>query len=460
MRAEKLYDVYKTVSPEPLRTKDDLDALYVKEVNDLRGEDTIFRLARLLDRPSANFHKYFLSGHPGVGKTTELSRLIENIRHEFQVIRFNALSDINPIVFQPFDIILLMMIEVVEQTAKPIADGGAGAKPPDDILEALERWFATETVKWKTESGWSISGEAGVGPSADSLWAKALGLFGKVKGEAKYAAGRTTEITEYRLIRLGELVQLANRVLLECERLLNTNAGRQWLFIWDNFEKAGVSLGQLERLFLSHGNVLKELKANLIFTLPTSFFYAKSNQLQFPGYILTDTPVYDANHQPHDKGRAVLEKILDLRVAPNLFEPSIKQRLIVASGGNPRNLFYLVFEASETALDRSLETIDDACAQKAIIKLRTEYSRALGDDPTLPVRIPYEDKAKRLVSVYNGEKQSEHPDPILNTLLYARAVQEFNGERWFGVHPLVVDILKAEGHILPQANGEVLGGSI
>jgi hypothetical protein len=41
----------------------------------------------------------------------------------------------------------------------------------------------------------------------------------------------------------------------------------------------------------------------------------------------------------------------------------------------------------------------------------------------------------------------------------ARAVQEFNGERWFGVHPLVVDILYRQGRITAEENGVVPGGT-
>jgi len=40
------------------------------------------------------------------------------------------------------------------------------------------------------------------------------------------------------------------------------------------------------------------------------------------------------------------------------------------------------------------------------------------------------------------------------------AVQEFNGQRWFGIHPLVVDSLAAQGRLTPSTTGVVLGGTI
>lgn len=70
----------------------------------------------------------------------------------------------------------------------------------------------------------------------------------------------------------------------------------------------------------------------------------------------------------------------------------------------------------------------------------------------------YEDKADRLVRIYNGEKEAQITDPVLYSLLDARAVQEFNGERWFGVHPLVVDILVKQER-LSSKSGVVEGGT-
>ena len=50
-------------------------------------------------------------------------------------------------------------------------------------------------------------------------------------------------------------------------------------------------------------------------------------------------------------------------------------------------------------------------------------------------------------------------NPVLYSLLSARAVQEFNGQRWFGVHPLVVDVLAAQGKLDRLDSGAVLGGT-
>jgi hypothetical protein len=63
------------------------------------------------------------------------------------------------------------------------------------------------------------------------------------------------------------------------------------------------------------------------------------------------------------------------------------------------------------------------------------------------------------VQIYRQQPEARIPDRVLYSLLHARAVQEFNGERWFGVHPLVVDILAAQGKLERDSNGRVPGGT-
>lgn len=92
----------------------------------------------------------------------------------------------------------------------------------------------------------------------------------------------------------------------------------------------------------------------------------------------------------------------------------------------------------------------------AMNEMRRSYRMALGQSPDDPGGLTYEQKAKKLASVFGGEPQSDVPDPVLYSLLRSRAVQEFNGEGWFGVHPLVVDTLKEHG-VLPSDSP---GGSI
>jgi hypothetical protein len=85
--------------------------------------------------------------------------------------------------------------------------------------------------------------------------------------------------------------------------------------------------------------------------------------------------------------------------------------------------------------------------------MRRDYRMRLGQSPYDVSQIPYPEKLARLLAVYGHAPDNDIPDPVLYSLLRGRAVQEFNGDGWSGVHPLVVDILKEQQHLRPQDPG-------
>ncbi len=464
--ATSLEDVYRTLQPTPLETPEELQAFYQPAINETRGGDKMQRLRLRLGRAARDGipFKACVMGHRGVGKSTELSRLIGQVNEQFNTIRFSATTALDPGNFRPLDVVLLMMVEVAEHTAKPIASGGAGQPPSEARLRDILDWFAPEEVTRKQAREMTASLEAGVGAERDSLWAQVIGLFAALKGEIKYASTRETSVVEYRITRLTSLIAVANKLLDECNQLLRAACGRQWLFVGEDFDKAGITTDRIEELFITYANIFKDLRAHLIFNLPIGLYYSdKAARLPFPGdcsFVIPDTPVYQQDHGASEAGRNALTKVLAARMSLDLFEPEQMIRLIVASGGNLRDLFALVNYAADTALLRDAGQINAEDASAAIFNLRSDYERRLGQSPFDQADITYDNKAERLVEVYNGDTEVKIPDGVMYALLNARVVQEFNGKRWFGVHPLVVDILADQDRLHRNEAGEVIGGTI
>jgi hypothetical protein len=464
--ATSLADVYKTLSPEPLMTSPEIEAFYRGGINDVRGGDKVDQMALGLGRSwRANFYKAFLGGHPGVGKSTEMTRLVEQVRGQFRAIRFQVTKDLDPGSFKPFDVLLLMMIRAVEETAKLVSEGGAGKSLPEGLLQQVIEWFAREETTLTRSVKTGVEGSAGIGPPANSLLHKVIGLFATVKGEIKYAADRSKEIIEYRLKRVSDLIDLVNKLLNECNHVLREATNCEWLFIGEEFDKLGIPVSLVEDFFLNYANIFGDIQAHVIFTIPIVLVYSeRATQLPCPverRHILPDTPVFDRDHKECKEGRAALREILVARVSPKLFGPSQMNRFIVASGGNQRDLFTMVSQAADFSLLQHpvREKIGKAEADRAINQLRTDYTRKLGVGPYDPAQLTYAQKADRLVAVYKRDPGHDIPDPVLYSLLNARAVQEFNGERWFGVHPLVVDVLKRQGKLEADVDGKVPGGT-
>src|SRR5438309_6128140 len=107
--ATDLDDLHLTLRPEPLVEPEEFRKYYRGQVNEVRGEDTVARLSLKLQQAyRALPFKAFLMGHPGVGKSTEISRLLERIKDQQVGIRLNIASELNPASFKVFDVLRLM----------------------------------------------------------------------------------------------------------------------------------------------------------------------------------------------------------------------------------------------------------------------------------------------------------------------------------------------------------------
>jgi hypothetical protein len=447
-KATLLEDLYKVLKPSPLEGDEELLVFYRNELNTIRGGDKVERLKLRLKRQTQGglLFKACLMGHSGVGKSTELSRLAQQIKKDFEVVRFSATDVLDPASFQPLDIVIVMMSDLVEASKQ------LGFSPSEQRLNEILKWFEIEENITTEERNINASLSAGAG--LDGVMA----LFAKLKGDIKYASARSKKVTDYRISHLRDLLDVCNRLLDDCEKSLNKKHNKSWLFIGEDFDKAGITNDRLHTLFVTYGSLFKDLRTNLIFNIPISLYYSASgHNLPFDQadcFVLPDTPVFNQDHSLNTKGINAVEQVLTARIDLALFETAaVLQRVIIASGGNLRDLFTLVNYAADTAILRKGKRINPQDADTAIVSLRTEYERRLGSNPYDPDKVDYTEKAKRLTLIYNGTREAQMTDEVIYSLLRAKAVQEFNGQRWFGVHPLVVDILIQQGHLATDAPG-------
>jgi hypothetical protein len=99
--ATDLDHLYETLRPEPLVGAEEFRSYYRGQVNRVRGEDTVARLSLKLQQsyPTVPF-KAFLMGHPGVGESTEVSRLLERVKDQQIGIRLSIATELNPASFK------------------------------------------------------------------------------------------------------------------------------------------------------------------------------------------------------------------------------------------------------------------------------------------------------------------------------------------------------------------------
>ena len=470
-KAETLFEIRRAFKPTPLITDEEFTTFYEEGLNEVRGNDKIESIAAILELDHrAGYYKTFLIGHSGVGKSTELTRLCRIVDDKFVPIRFSAQEDLDASGFRPFDVFLMMMILLTEEMQRRFDESCILEMIPEELLEQVHGWYDVPKTTTTKDNQFAGSAEAGIGLKSESFLAKVTGLFANVKTEIKYVSDQKTEVTEYRLHTIGQLLNLLNWMLDSCNEALFQKEGKEWLFIGEDFDKPGIPPNLTETLFIQYSNLFKDLRAHAIFTLPIEIAYSdRQPRLSCDCECILDTPVYRSNHTPHEEGREALRRVLKARIDLNLFEDGQADRLIVASGGNLRDLFELVSDAATEAIVRGRKAPKDATdsgkieereVTYAINQKRIEYRNRLGQTSTDPKELTYDVKAELLKQTYLQGTKERIPNPVMHSLLRAKALQEFNGEGWFGVHPLVVDLLIEQKVIEANAEGKYPGGTI
>lgn len=450
-RAETLLEIRNTLLAGHLENADQLRQFYRKELQELRGFDFVTAFVRDLREDVAAsgpryFHK-FVSGHPGVGKSTELSRLELGVTGEFETIRLNAQQELNPAFFDPRDLIIVLIKASLHRTIACLGKK-KGPADADEALKAALEWVEETKVVTKTKKTKAASGKAGLGPGAESWWGKAFGIFASVQGEARYETEEDATRVAYRLKPISELLQHANAVFAACVEA----CGRPFLFVIDNFEKPDFDSDRIRKLFVQNGSLLGALQVHFVCTMPIERANTEDIRRLQPYdsniQVIPDAPVFGRDSMPHLQGRKALRSVLESRVTPELFGVGQIDRLVVASGGNIRDLFSLIVSARNYALnvDEEAMRLEAADVTPAINGMRADYQRKLyGDDVEGKGGATYKAKLDLLTDFFFQRAEAER-GPTFYSLLRARALQEF-GDARIGVHPLIVDLLFTEGRL-------------
>jgi hypothetical protein len=431
-----------------LTGRDEHDAFYCNRFEFPGADSTQLMIMELESGGEGTYYRRFLTGHRGTGKSTELTRLSLSpaLEGKFEYVRISAQSELSLSSTQPFDLLEVMAVRLVEQVDQ------LGLKLDSDLLRKVQDWFRSvvETTTGTKANELEAGSEAGAGIN---LLGNILSLGVRLKGMARFSSARTEESVRIRLQRLPELKDLCNNLFHQCNRALQVKAGRQWFFLIEDLDKEGVPESVLDQVFLQNSNLWTDLNLHLICTVPLWLTFGdKGDRLPFQRRTLVDIPVFDAQHVRHEPGRRILRDILSKRVDDSLFDKNARELLIQAAGGNLRDMFDVIKEAALIAMLEKQDRIEEKQAHLAINWLRRQYLDRLGE--TSPVsEISYEDKAKVLMQIYAGGETRIIQDSVLYRLLRSRVVHEYNRTYWYGLPPLVVDILIQQGRLDPESKG-------
>jgi hypothetical protein len=116
-KAHDLYGIPRAFRPNPLSAEEIKTGFYSDSLNGRRASHLRCLKDDLLESADLGFFfKGVLYGNRGVGKSTEINRLMDDpaIKLKFLVMRLDALDQLNPQTFSVVDVLTLLVISLLE----------------------------------------------------------------------------------------------------------------------------------------------------------------------------------------------------------------------------------------------------------------------------------------------------------------------------------------------------------
>lgn len=336
MIAKNLQEVIRISNALPL-TEKDFEQYYINCTQGRGVEDTIVRLCSLF-RTSNTPQKILFTGHRGCGKTTELTRLIRELKDSFFIISFSAKEELDLNNLNFIDLVITMMTQVYKKAEEERID----IQP--QLIEDINEWFSTIVKEYEESKGAGLEIEAGGGVSALNIF------FSKLKGFLKTATTSKTLLRQTIEPKISELLERSNSLLREIKNCLDN---REILIIVEDLDKLDKSIAK--SLFFDHSKQLISLNSHIIYTIPISILYSTDSPVLIRDFdnsceILPMIKVKDRYGKTDQKGIDLLREVVNKRMAMDMFEEKVLDEIINKSGGCLRDIFLFIKDSALSAI--------------------------------------------------------------------------------------------------------------
>lgn len=428
-KATKLSEMQDAFNPNPLITKDEQEEFYLNTSYARTGDeyaDFVQNITlQLEDSKEVVFHKLFI-GHAGSGKTTELYRLVKNVREKkFLVCIGRCDIELDSADIEYTDVLFYILDLLVHQAKENNIQ-----LEPEVMRGIYEYWTEDREImqiistEEELQKEGSFSGTVG--------WEKVLAIMAKIKGviknssESRMQIRRKIEPTSSELIRrIGEVIETMK------EQLEEKGMKRVPVVVLDGLDK--IPLEQARKIFRENGSRFHMLSLHLIVTFPIALTYTPEYAdiiTWFPGPeklpMIKIKKWENGNYvEEYTKGFETMEAIVEKRAELSLFEENVLKELIKNTGGYIRDLFRCISKAAVRARIRNSDTISMEDAKYALDNLESDLNGRYTDDLIVVMK-----------RIYDGNKFMATSEEITK-LLQIGAVLEYNGKKWCDLHPLV-----------------------
>lgn len=439
-RANRLEDFVKVFKPYPL-TEDNFDSFYV-DTSSVRVSNELNRLLYACKFDKESYDKFLFSGHMGSGKSTEMYRLREILKDEFEVIHVPLTRDLDILSISYIDLIFEIMSVIIQK----LDSDKDYVKNLTALDELYKYWksehFTEELSKIDNESQFELQSnlEAEGSATIPSLLSK-LKFVAKISTVGKDIFKNSSETKEALKTkiepRIGELISALNDILLQ----ISDNPDiKPLLLIIEDLDKADIA--DVEKIFIQHRQKFIDLKIKCIFMIPMYLEYSaafKGVKESFTGdFILSTIGLVDRKGNPVNKNIQFYHQFVEKRADIDLIDEDALDFVIEKSGGILRDLFHMLYGAALEAKVNGRDRI-------ILNDVRIEYQKLRDGYVTC---ISSREEVERIKEVYSNSTQT-HTDDVMMNLFRANILiecQDIEG-KYCVVHPTVIDYYKMIGEI-------------
>lgn len=441
IKAERLEQIYRAFRNEPL-TIEEIPAFY-RDAAAARGEKTRVRLERQLRLNMDTNEHILLVGYKGCGKSTELNYLEKSLSDEFLVMNISVQRELDPVHVQYIE----MFIVTMEQLFQKADQNGLNLRP--ELLKSIKTWTQSKEIDEIREK--YIGGEAETGGGIDIKYF--LNFFAKFRLAAKSSLSLKETLKQNVEPRLNDLITHCNDLIREIQIRLRDIGKKDLLIIIEDLDK--IPIDRAQDLFYNYTNQLVRLNTNVIYTFPVALYYnVRFNQIKSYFTRIYELPMISSatpDGTDNVEGMNIIRDIVAARLSDinTFFEtPKILDNMIRHSGGVLRDVFLLINEAADSAMDHDRSAINDEDCQNALNRLRKDYDNNIADKKEGDkIVIPVEQYYNALVKlVKDKDKKVDNTEAVLD-LRQNLSILGYNGKGWCDVHPIVKEILRERGKL-------------
>lgn len=372
-----------------------------------------------------------LMGHMGCGKSTELNRLAERLIDEGRpahIVYCNQEVDGGD---KTFPDVMILMADALLRLAEE-----NDCELNEEDLETLRTFWTSSLEKEDIVfDGTELAVNAG-GALKAPLLPGLLKLFANLKAGLKYNVESREIYREQVLRRNSQWLGAVNRVADQ----ITEKTGSQPIIIFEDLDK-----GETWDVFSGHGSQLTGVTFPVVYTFPIGYYYSPDFAEIDSFFHVNRLPMIktaNIDGSPNPKGHAIIRAIVERRADPTLFADGVLDSMIDRTGGCLRHLFRAISKAAILARRLNKTQVTAELADRALTEIKSDLSARV------------EGKEHDFLKEVAGGRHREIDDkPTLLRMMQALTVLEYNGERWYDVHPLMKEYLR-EIKKLPKESHE------